>query len=157
MASVESAGSLAVASLDLILVQLLRGAMRTADLSSAAQSQGAPAATAIGDRFSPASGHHGASPGSNVKVVYKPVQRASTPGRPQWTCPVTGRVLPKPFCDTDPTAPAPPATAPASPFQPPWKTLPWPTPRPSPAISAVQLIIRQIPADHVGQMLDLFV
>jgi hypothetical protein len=156
VASVAALGNLAVASLDLIEIQLLRGAMRTADLSVAAQSQGAAAPAPIGDRFAPTCGSGSHAAVQNIKFVYQPTHPSPAAISPRYNCPVIGPVQSKPFCDTDPAAPAP-APAPASPFQPPWKTLPWPRPRLSIAAAATGIIIRQSAPDPIGQMLDLFV
>jgi len=145
-----SLGSVAVAELGLELVQLLRGAMQGADLSVAAQAHSAPAAQ------SP-SGDHFTSAVPSVKVVYQPARPTCTSIPPRYIAPDIGPALPKQFCDTDPPIPAAPAPVSVPPFQPPWKTLPWPKPRLTLTAASPGIVFRQVPTDHVGQMLDLFV
>lgn len=146
----ESSVNLLVATLDLKLVQLVRGAMRAVD------DQGRPG---TGDFFVPG-------------PVIEPRQRfhpepAIEPRRHIQPEP---RIEPRPVRRVDATrpAPCPPVVvevAPAdkassgSPIQPPWKVLPWDAPpaeRPRP-VHKVKVVIGPPDMCSKGNVIDLFI
>jgi hypothetical protein len=143
-------GSVASADLGLELVQLLRGAMQAADVSVAAQAHNDPV-------IQPTYHDHFTASNPAVKIVYAPARKPCPAIPPRYCPPDKGLALPKQFCDTDPPVPAAPAPVSVPPFQPPWKTLPWPKPRLTVAAAAPGVIVRPAATDHIGQMLDMFV
>jgi hypothetical protein len=142
-------GGIAAADLGLELVQLLRGAMQSADVSVAAQAHNDPT-------IQPTCHDNFVASDPPVKVVYSAPHVPVRPIPMTYIPPDKGLALPKQFCDTDPPIPAAPVAASVSPFQPPWKSLPWPKQPMIVAAAVPQLIIRQVSSDHTGMMLDMF-
>lgn len=135
--------SLIVATLDLQLVRLLRGAIRNADTASARGAALPPAATferrrviEPEPRYEPRQVIH-----PSPRLEPRPVER------PAKTCP-----------DLIPPCPATCAPEPShitkSPIEPPWKKLPWENP-PMPA-RVIKLIIRTPDIASKGTLIDCF-
>ena len=141
----ESNVSLIVATLDLQLVRLLRGAIRAADQSSAAaHSILSPAA-----RFEPRPVLH-PTPRFEPRLVAHPTPRfeARLVERP---CRTNPDAIP---LNSAPCAPEKPRIA-KSPIEPPWKTLPWENP-PPPA-QVIKVVIRPPDNSSKGSIIDCFI
>jgi hypothetical protein len=149
----ESSVNLLVATLDLKLVQLLRGAMRAAD----GQNPGGPEhlihpAPAIEPRrhFHPEP-KFDPRPHVHPEPAFDPRPRLHVPGFLHGAC--------ENCC---PTATAPEPTdrkSSASPIEPPWKVLPWedrPAVRPRP-LQKVKLMIGRPDISAKGTVIDVFI
>ena len=138
--------NLIIATMDLQLVKLLRGAIRTADLS---------AASSGGRSFSPADSYatrrvihpeprYEARPVIHPTPRYemRPVER-SQPTNPDLIPPLAATCAPEPSHLTP------------SPIQPPWATLPWQNPTPPARI--VKVFIHRPDIASKGTMIDCFI
>jgi hypothetical protein len=139
---------MAVASLDLQLVQLLRGAMRAADIG-AGGACGVPTAS---PSLQPAP-HLQSQPAATIEP-----RRHITP---------TAYIAPRPVFHPEPHF-VPPVVAAAeppahpevsritkSPIEPPWKVHPWKIPTPPPA--KIKVLIRQPDVPIKGTVFDVFI
>lgn len=149
---------LLVASLDLKLVQLLRDAIRTADLSTAAHR-----ATDLGPAPSPEPRrHYHPEPVYEPRAHYHPTPRIEP--RPVWyvapsasagrcwsACPAGAG-----WADCSPTA-APAKPDCERPMEPPWKVLPWQNPPPPPRVQKVKVRVYRPDTAQKGAAIDLFV
>ena len=138
--------NLIIATLDLQLVKLLRGAIRTADLSGS-RADGRSLSPA--DTYSPRRVIH-PEPRYEARPVIHPTPRyAMVPvERMQRTNP---DLIP-PMAAT--CAPEPSHLTP-SPIQPPWKTLPWENP--PPAARVVKVFIHRPDIASKGSIIDCFI
>lgn len=152
--------SLLVAALDLKLVQLVRGAIRTADLSSG---KGAPA-SGLGPAPNPDIGlrrHLEPEPVIEPRRHIHPTdyyepRQVIHPKPCVAPCPCPPAPLCPPEPDYYPPIPiAPVATyATSSPIQPPWKILPWQNPPAARPI--VKIVIKRTDIVHKGSLIDCF-
>lgn len=152
--------SLLVAALDLKEVQLVRDAIRTADLSA-------------GGRGLPASG---LGPAPNPDVTFEPrrhvhpepVYEPRRHIRPEPRYEPRAVIHPEPrieqqlndqwACCPPPAEVKPVETPTPSPIQPPWKVLPWQTPSPPrPVVRPLKVIIRRPDIVSKGGLLDVFI
>jgi hypothetical protein len=140
---VETNVSLIVATLDLQLVRLLRGAIRAADRSAAPNAALSPAA-----RFEPRPVIH-PTPHFEPRRVHHPEPRFEP--RPVERPKATPDCIP---LNSAPCCPEKPRLA-KSPIEPPWKTLPWENP-PPPA-QVVKLVIRRPDNSSKGSIIDCFI
>ncbi len=147
MSSIAAGTSLLAAGLDLSLVKLLRQAMQTADLPSAAASGTGHAVVSS----SPAQ--------AAVRTVIK-TERVETPAATFEPCPKQ-HLHPRlaelqPYTDSRPVLPADSKST----IQPPWKVLPWPKAHCAKYPPGYRLIKMQpgsTDVNAVGRTLDLFV
>ena len=138
--------SLIVATLDLQLVRLLRGAMKNADAASApVGSAGLPAAAT----FEPRRVIHPEPRYDPRRVIHptprfepRPVER-SHKTCPDLNLPCSATCAPEPSHITK------------SPIEPPWKKLPWENP-PTPA-RVIKLIVHRPDIASKGSMIDCFI
>jgi len=147
----ENLAAFTVAAMDLSVVRLLRDAMRTADLSAAADLQlNAAGNPVLRDRYDPASS--ASSVQYAPRRVIQPEPRIAP--RPTVTAPprIEWEPAPGPYACGDATAKAPAAEH-RSPFQPPWKVLPWP--EPEPAVVKVKRYVRTVDLTGKGRMIDV--
>jgi hypothetical protein len=150
--SLSSSVNLIVATLDLAEVQLVTQAIRTADLTTAAQIGGrlgvtvGPAATfersAVLHDGCCIEAHHAVYTANAVRPCFAPQREVKA------RC--------EPFADQD-SAPTVTVHAPPSPIQPPWETLPWPVTNPSSSSKVIKLIMRQSDNRFSGTILDCFI
>jgi hypothetical protein len=147
VSSLQTQAELIVASFDLKVVQLIRGAMRAADLQGQRDALMVPAPT-IEPRphlhpdevVEPRRHIHPAPVYDNPQLIHQKARVALEPNDSTHSIPQSSD--------------APPAKT-SSPIQPPWKVLPWPQP-----ISSRQTVkVHRLHTDvsHRGAMLDLFV
>lgn len=143
--SLQTNVSLIVATLDLQLVRLLRGAIRAADAASGhgGQYHGSPAAT-----FEPRRIIH-PEPRYERRPVIHPTPRFAP--RPVERIHKTG-LDPVPTC-TVTCAPAPSHIG-KSPIEPPWKKLPWENPAPPAQI--IKVFVRRPDNACKGTIIDCF-
>jgi hypothetical protein len=144
--SLATQASLIVATLDLELVRLIRGAMRTADLASA---RGSRALLTPTDRFEPRKVLH-PEPRFEPRRVIHPTPRFE----PR---PVERTAKTSPDCVPLCSAPCCPETShiTPSPIQPPWKVLPWENP-PPPA-QVIKVVIHRPDNECKGSIIDCFI
>ena len=136
--------NLLVASLDLKLVQLVRGAMRAADAAGGRGCSAHPL---------------GPAPTPVGRLVHRPQSRID----PRPVIHPTPRFEPRPVLHPRP-AEAPPAAPPASPevpritrspLEPPWKVLPWEAP---PALPPkTKIIVKPPDLPNKGRLFDVFI
>ncbi len=148
MASFADIAAVAVAGLDLKLVDLLVTAMRVADVASAPKSMDGPAATTVMSN-PPATSEPAAPRG----LAYSDHPAATF--HPQAVLPVHPRLHELlPYTCTKPVA----QVRLESPIQPPWKVLPWPTPTLHQRChQVVKILPNRADVTTAGRLLDLFV
>jgi hypothetical protein len=152
---------LLVASLDLKLVQLLRDAIRTADLTGAALRR----ATDLGPTPSPEPRPHlHPEPVYEPRIHYHPTPRIE----PRLVWRSAAGASPGP-CGCPGSAPdwanCPPTAPPAKPdcerpMEPPWKVLPWqnpPPPPPAARVRKIKVFVSRPDSAQKGAAIDLFV
>ena len=145
----ENNASLIVAALDLQLVRLLRGAIRTADLSSHHGDRGVFGPAAV---IEPRPRHH-PDPLIEPRIRIRPTPRFE----PRPVLHPTPRLEASrndAACAAPPPPECPPPGSPSLPLQPPWKVLPWervPSPPPIVKINFVRPDIHD-----KGSLIDLF-
>jgi hypothetical protein len=141
--------SLIVASADLKVVQLLRDAIRTADIHSGkrlAVSKLGPAPTEIRPRFK-----HDPEPEILPRKRIDPVPR------------IEPRKVVHPVDRFEPReaevvlVPVPVYVCKKSPIEPPWKVLPWELPLEAPVRPQVKLKVRPPDIVHKGSLIDFFI
>ena len=138
--------------MDLSLVRSLRDAMRTADLAAAAHLQLTAAGNPLlRDRYEPRSPALEGEPHYAPRRVIHPEPRVE----PRETVHVSPRVewAPPPEAGESEASHASCKPSHESPFQPPWKVLPWPEPEPS--VVKVKRYARTIDITGKGRMIDL--
>jgi len=146
----EAVGSLIVATMDLKVVQLLRDAMRTADLSSG---KGMPGALGVGAQFEPRQRLHPTpviEPRQHLHPTPRIEPRLVYHARP-------GAVVP-PCARPDPSAPPANPEMPRitrSPIEPPWKVLPWE--QPAPVTPKLKVVLRRPDVEAKGTLFDVFI
>ena len=148
--SLQSSASLIVASLDLKLVQLLRGAIRAAD---AASGKAAPIAF-IGP----------APTFAARRLLLREILHREPRFEPRPVIHPTPRFLPRPAIHLTPRFEPPPCPAPVTPevaphcgcgLPPPWKMLVWNMPVESKV--TIKRIMHLTDVHHKGSLLDLFI
>ncbi len=130
--------------MELSVVQLIRQAIRTADLSSAA------AGGQVGSAVIEPRRHLQPEPQIEPRQHFHPT-------------PVYERrpvIHPQPRVEqlalaSPPEIPTPHITRPENPIQPPWKVLPWENP--SQSRQTIKIVVHRTDVTHKGMMLDLFV
>jgi hypothetical protein len=141
--------SLIVASLDLQLVRLIRGAMRVADMQGGAGSSGLPLASAV-----------------NRDIQPRPKLKQQQQIEPRPVFHPTPYFTPRPVIHPQPRvvnpppvacAPVEPEKAPRShsPIQPPWKQLPWQTPIPPKPV--IKTVVHRTDVVNKGSLIDMFI
>jgi len=150
--SLSSAVNLIVATLDLSEVQLVTKAIRTADLSTAAQG-GGPAGIHVGPAatYEPRAVLH-----SEHRIESRGTIYTAQAIRPCKAAEQEIKVRCKPLADED-SCQTITVHAPPSPLQPPWATLPWPAIKPAPSSKVIKLIVRQSDNACSGTILDCFI
>lgn len=146
MTSLQSEASLIVAAMDLSLVRTLRQAIRTADLSQAAYNQQRTGPAAI---YEPRQHIH-------PEPLYEP--RPHIYPSPRYEARPIIHVHPRveqQALDCPLKTPAPAASKPENPTQPPWKVLPWENPLQP--CQPIKVHPHHTDLTHKGMMLDLFV
>jgi hypothetical protein len=150
LVSIEARVDLLVAALNLKEVQLVRAAIRTADLSAG----GVPGP--LGTIEQPetlARRHITPEPRIEPRVVYHPTPRFE----PRPVIHPAPRFLPRPVIEESSCPPMQPEQPPRShnPIQPPWRVLPWQIPSPPPPKVKVVLIRPDIVSK--GSLIDFFI
>jgi hypothetical protein len=148
----DGVASLIVASLDLELVRLIRGAIRVADLSSG---KGVPA-SGLGPAPNPEPRRH-----LNPEPVIEP-RRHFHPEptyEPRRVLQSSPRIEIKPPQVVYAIQPAEPSEIPApchsrSPIKPPWRVLPWNQPLPPRPV--FKIVVKRPDITHIGRSLNLF-
>ena len=141
MSSFETTALLLTAAADLSVVKLIRDAIRTADLSTAAR-LGAERAIEPADRFEPRPVIH-----PTPRYLPRPVVHPTPLIEPRPVLHPAPRVEPEPPIEGTPTH---------KPFavQPPWKTLPFPADECVPA--KVKVFVKPPDTHHKGLLIDFF-
>jgi hypothetical protein len=141
--------SLIVASLDLQLVRLIRGAMRVADMQGGGGTGGLPLASTV-----------------NRDIQPQPKLKQHQQIEPRPVFHPTPYFAPRPVIHPQPRVvnPPPVACAPVEPekeprshcpIQPPWKLLPWQTPIPPRPV--IKTVVHRTDVVNKGSLIDMFI